>query len=102
MTPGPDALGRLERLLGRVLLTGVAISAAALAAGIAGLLLWPGSGTADLLLLAGLGVLTATPMLRVVVSIVEYVRMGELAFAGVTVLVLAELAVGVGYALWKG
>jgi uncharacterized membrane protein len=102
MTRESEGLIRLERELGRVLLTGVAISAVALAIGIGWLLLVPGSVGANRLLTVGLAVLTATPMLRVVVSIVEYVRMRELVFAGVTLLVLAELAVGVAYALWRG
>ena len=41
----------------------------------------------------------ATPMLRVVVSIVEYVRIREWFFVLTTLVVLTELAVGVLYAL---
>lgn len=102
MSRESEGLSRLEHELGRLLLAGVLISAAALAAGVGWLLIEPASGGATRLLTAGLAVLTLTPMLRVVVSIVEYFRMGETTFAAITLLVLAELTVGVVYALWRG
>jgi uncharacterized membrane protein len=65
------------------------------------LLVLPSSAWAAHLLAAGLMILIATPMLRVVVSIVEYLRMGEWFFVATTVVVLAELAAGVFYALHR-
>jgi uncharacterized membrane protein len=102
VTRDSEPLVRLEHELGRLLFAGVAISAVALAAGVVLLLVLPDSAAASALLTGGLLVLTATPILRVVVSIVEYLRMKEYAFAGVTLLVLIELALGVAYALWRG
>lgn len=51
------------------------------------------------LLNAGLIVLMATPILRVILSFAEYVSLGQWFFAGVTVLVLVELAITVAVAL---
>ncbi len=48
---------------------------------------------------AGLLVLMATPMLRVLLSVVEYVRMGDWFFASTTLAVIAELSVTVWSAL---
>jgi uncharacterized membrane protein len=95
----PASLQRLEVHLGRLLITGVLISAVLL---IAGLALWfadPRSAAALALLNAGLIVLMATPIMRVVVSFGEYVLMRQWFFAGVTVLVLLELSVTVLVAL---
>ena len=58
-------------------------------------------GWSDRLLTAGLLILMATPMLRVVVSIVEYVRIREWFFVLTTVVVLTELGIGVLYALHR-
>ena len=99
MTNDADALDRLERHLGRLLITGVATSAALLTIGLILLIAAPGGAWASHLLAGGLIILMATPILRVVVSIVEYVRMGEWLFVVTTVVVFIELAVGVGYAL---
>src|SRR5688572_16843847 len=63
---------RLEVILGRVLMAGVLVASACLAAG---LVLWMTGdypSAADRVLAAGLVVLMATPILRVVVSLVEY------------------------------
>jgi uncharacterized membrane protein len=99
MTPESTAISRLEIHLGRVLLTGVLSSASLLAAG---LVLWL-AGTAPALgtwlLTAGLFLLMATPMVRVIVSLAEYVRMRDWFFATTTVAVLLVLAATVAYAL---
>lgn len=102
MSATDESLSQLENHLGRVLSGGVLASAVALACGILIYLWSPASHAAAVLLGTGLVILTLTPMLRVVLSIVEYVRMRELAFAAVTLLVLLELAVGVVYALGRG
>jgi uncharacterized membrane protein len=96
----PDAsLNRLERHLGRLLIIGVLTSASLLTIGLGLWLSHPQSAAAMWLLNAGLVVLMATPMMRVVVSFAEYVGMRQWFFAGVTVVVLVELGVTVLFAL---
>ncbi len=98
MRPDSAGMARFERHVGRLLLAGLTASAVALAAGLALFLVAPGPASSDLLA-AGLVMLMATPMLRVAVSVAEYVRMRDWLFAGVTLFVLAELAVTVIYSL---
>ena len=76
-------------------MTGVTASAVCLMLGLLPLLFGSEGEWSDRLLSAGLLILMATPMLRVVVSIVEYVRIREWFFVLTTVIVLTELAVGV-------
>jgi uncharacterized membrane protein len=96
----PDArsMARLERNLGRLLNIGVIASAVALALGLALFLVAPGPLSSGLLT-AGLVALMATPMLRVAVSVAEYVRMRDWFFVAITLVVLLELAVTVVYSL---
>ena len=97
--PVRDPLQRLERLLGRVLVTGVVLSASILAAGIVlTLARWP---VAPLLLRAGLIVLMATPILRVVVSVAEYLRLRDCFFAATALAVLLVLLTSVTLALMR-
>lgn len=77
--------------LGRVLGAGVTTSAALLAAGLV-LSLFGQHPSADMLLRWGLLVLMATPMARVVVSCVEYIRQRDWFFALSCLGVLAVLA----------
>ena len=101
MTSGGESLGRLERHLGRLLIAGVIISAFLLAAG---LMLWlrnPLGASTVWLLDAGLLALMATPILRVVVSFAEYLRMRDWFFAAMTMLVLAELTLTVAVAFYS-
>ena len=96
-----EAIGRLEVHLGRLLNTGVLTSAACLALG---LVLWmtgAAAGPANLLLTAGLMILMATPILRVIVSLVEYVRMRDWFFVATTVMVFGVLIVTVTLAVLK-
>ena len=99
MSDAPSPLDRLETDLGRLLVAGVVTSAALLALGLGWWLLNPQNSAAILLLNGGLIVLMATPMLRVVVSFAEYIRMRQWIFAGVTIVVLVELSVTVLVAL---
>ncbi len=99
MTTPPDALARLESHVGRLFVVGVAISAALLAVGLAMFLVVPDAPATSRLLNAGLLVLMATPMLRVLLSVVEYVRMGDWFFTATTLAVIAELSVTVWSAL---
>jgi uncharacterized membrane protein len=89
---------RLEHQLGRLLLAGVSISALCLAAGLVLFSMDHASTAAARLLSVGLIVLMATPILRVLVSVVEYVRIRDWFFVLTTVVVLAELALTVFYA----
>jgi uncharacterized membrane protein len=93
------ALARLEEHLGRVLIVGVFVSAITLAVGLALFLSTGGGQGASRLLTIGLMLLMGTPMLRVIVSIVEYVRMRDWFFVATTVIVLTELAITVIYSL---
>jgi uncharacterized membrane protein len=99
MTGSEDALARLEVHLGRLLVVGVTLSASCLAVGVVLWLVTPGSRGAARLLQAGLFILMATPILRVVVSIAEYIRMRDWFFVVTTLAVLAVLATTVFYAL---
>jgi uncharacterized membrane protein len=94
-----DALSTLEHKLGRLLVTGVIVSAVLLALGLVFWLWHPGAQTAGWLLNAGLVVLMATPIVRVIVSVAEYIRLREWFFVFVTLAVLAELTVTVAVAL---
>jgi uncharacterized membrane protein len=96
------SLARLEVHLGRLLVTGVMISATLLAIGLGMWLFDSHRSNALWLLNAGLLVLMATPILRVIVSFAEYIAMRQWFFAVVTILVLLELSVTVLVALSKG
>jgi uncharacterized membrane protein len=93
------AISRLESHLGRLLLGGVLSSAVCLAVG---LILWlttAAPAVANGLLSAGLFILMATPILRVVVSLVEYVRMRDWFFVTTTFVVLIVLFVTIAVAV---
>lgn len=96
--PG-DPLMRLEQKLGQLLVSGVITSATLLAFGLFFWMLNPAASRTDWLLNAGLIVLMATPIMRVVVSVAEYVRLRQWFFVAVTLVVLAELTVTVVVAL---
>jgi uncharacterized membrane protein len=81
---------KLERLIGTVLRAGVVISSICLAVGLL-LYLATGGPLAAFLLNAGILVLLATPLARVVVSTVQYVRQRDCPFAALTFIVLLEL-----------
>ncbi len=99
MKADEQTLGRLEEHLGRLLITGISISAVLLLAGLVLFLLQPASAVAGTLLMAGLFVLMGTPMLRVLVSFVEYLLMRDWFFVTTTILVLAVLGTSVFLAL---
>ena len=101
MTGDRPQLARLEVHLGRLLVTGVTISAILLAIGLGTWLFDPHRASALLFLNAGLIVLMGTPILRVIVSFAEYVAMRQWFFAAVTIVVLIELSVTVLVALSK-
>jgi uncharacterized membrane protein len=100
MTSSENALSRLEAHLGRLLVTGVTVSAILLFVGLGLYLLSPGSATASWLLTIGLFTLMGTPMMRVAVSFVEYVRMRDWFFVVTTIIVLGVLVTSVMLAMY--
>jgi len=90
--PSERATTRLERTIGVVLRAGVVVSTACFAAGL--VLTFAGVGVANLLLQLGIVVLLATPVARVVVSVVEYAQQRDWTFTALTVIVLVELTAG--------
>jgi uncharacterized membrane protein len=88
---GETATDRLERQLGRVLGTGVRVSAALLGAGLVLFLAGVVPSVAGALLHAGLVALMVTPMLRVVISVVEYARARDWFYLATTSAVLLVL-----------
>ena len=90
---------RLELAVGRMLRLGVLASSACLAVGLALALTGIGGGLAQPLLTTGIVLLLATPVARVVMSVVDYLREGDWLFVALTVTVLLELAATVIAAL---
>lgn len=84
-------ISTLESILARLMLAGVTLSAISLAAGLA---LWL-AGRTTRLLDVGLIALLATPMLRVVVSFLEAIRMRDWFFVGATLTVVLLLSASV-------
>ena len=89
---------RLERTIGAVLRAGVMFSTACLAGGLVLTLAAPQSLAASLLNV-GIIVLLATPVARVLVSVVDYAQQRDWTFTVLTLIVLIELAVGAMTAL---
>lgn len=94
-----QSLGRLETTLGRLLQAGVLTAAAALAVGLALWLAGGDAGVANPILAAGLMILIATPILRVMVSLIAYAKMRDWFFVTTTLIVFAVLLTSVFLAL---
>ena len=94
-----QALDRLEARLGRLLLAGVLCSASVLFVGLVLAVLNVATPLAADLLYAGLLMLMATPILRVVVSLVEFVLMRDWFFVVTTLAVVGVLFVSIVVAL---
>jgi uncharacterized protein (DUF983 family) len=86
-------IAKLERRLGRLFVAGLTLSAASLVCGLAIYLRAPDTPLAPRFLSIGLIVLMATPLLRVLFSVVEYARMRDWFFVFVTAVVLVQLTV---------
>jgi uncharacterized membrane protein len=85
-------VARLEHIIGIVLRVGVAASSTCLAVGLVLSLFGDAApAAAAWLLQIGVLVLLATPVARVVVSIVQYASERDWTFATLTVIVLVEL-----------
>jgi uncharacterized membrane protein len=94
-----EAFARLEDLLGVMLSIGVTISTVLLAAGLCLWVFAGPAGAATFLLRAGLLALMATPMVRVLVSLAEYLRFRDWFFATMTAGVMLVLLASVLIAL---
>jgi uncharacterized membrane protein len=86
---------RLEMAVGRVLRLGVYGSSVCLGVGLVIALAGTSPRLAGVLLTTGLLALLATPVSRVAVSMIDYLRDRDWLFAGLTLIVLAELAASV-------
>ena len=82
---------KLERAIAIVLRVGVTISSVCLALGLIASLVSGQGELSRVLLHTGLVVLFATPVARVIVSILQYVRERDWTFAALTTIVLVEL-----------
>ena len=89
----------MEKLAGRLLLGGVWIASGCLLSGLAMWLM--GAALAGPLLNAGLVILMATPVLRVLLSVVDYARARDWTFAATAIVVLAILVLSVVYSRSK-
>ncbi len=87
----PPATDRLERWLGKILTAGVLASTGLLAAGLLLQLFGVEPGASAALTSGGLIVLMATPVARVVASVVEYTVERDWLFAMLTTTVLVIL-----------
>ena len=96
---GTDPSPPLDRVIGRVLRAGVVASSVSLTAGLALALTYGEYGLGWGLLHAGIIVLLATPVARVIVSIVQYAADRDWAFTALTMIVLMELMASAAAAL---
>lgn len=99
MTEQVESASAFERTVARLMLAGVWVSAACLAAGLVSLLVWQRSNNGDALLRAGLFILMATPVLRVVLSVAEALRQRDWFWLWTTVAVALILTGTVIYSL---
>jgi uncharacterized membrane protein len=97
MNIGRDA-SRLEEQIGAVLRLGTIASSALFAVGLVMTLAGYGNGIARAVLALALMILLGTPVARVIVSVVEYVRERDWPFVAVTMIVLLALAASVAAA----
>lgn len=96
---GSRADETLEITLGRVLGVGVTLSSMTLAVGLVSALVLGASGITDGLLTAGVMILIATPVARVVISSLAFLRRRDWTFAVLTLIVLGELVASIIAAL---
>ncbi len=89
---------RLERSIGAVLRAGTLASSSLLAVALLMAMAGARADLAQRLAAAGLVILLATPVARVVVSVVEYVRERDWTFVVLTSIVLLALAASVAAA----
>jgi uncharacterized membrane protein len=92
----------LELRIGRVLRLGIRASSVCFAIGLVLMLADAETGLARLLSLVGLVILLATPVARVIMSSISYLRERDWLFVSLTLIVLVELAASVVAALFGG
>ena len=92
-------MSRLEHLIGGVLRAGVTASAICLGAGLVLSFIGGSGAIASVLLHTGIVVLLATPVARVLVSMVEYAQQRDWTFTLLTAIVFIELLAGAVAAL---
>ncbi len=97
--PGFSAL---ERLLGRLMLAGVTLSATCLLLGLLLFLSAPDARYATAVVTLGLITLMVTPALRVLVAVVESVRMRDWFFVATTLAVVLLLGLTLVWSLTHG
>jgi len=93
------SVDRLEQILGRLLGIGVSASSVCLTAGLLMTLASGNNAVARALLAAGIGVLLATPVVRVAVSSVGYAMRRDWLFVTLTLVVFGELLASIVAAL---
>ena len=98
MKPDSTGLG-MEILLGRLMLAGVASSAACMVAGLVMFLGASDISRSTTLVTFGLVILMATPALRVVVAVLEAIRIRDWFFVAVTGAVVLLLGLTLALAL---
>ena len=89
---------RLEVMIGEVLRFGTITSSMLFAAGLVMALAGYRTGLASAILAAALVILMATPVTRVIVSMIEYARERDWVFVVLTLIVLLALAASVAAA----
>ena len=89
------AADSLETTLGRVLRAGVIASTVSLTFGVISTFSFGTGPLTTFLLTAGIVMLIATPVARVVISCLAYVRRHDWTFAVLTLIVLAELVASI-------
>jgi uncharacterized membrane protein len=94
-----NLLSALEMRLRTVFVAGLSLSAALLVCGLIMYFAAPSTPATSWLLNAGLVILMATPLLRVIVSMFEYAKIDDWVFVATTLVVLVELSVTMVYAL---
>ena len=87
-----SATQRLEVMIGEMLRFGTITSSTMFAIGLVMSIVRYQPAVAQLLLVAGLVILLATPVARVVVSVIEYMRERDWTFVMLTLIVLLALA----------
>jgi uncharacterized membrane protein len=100
--PREGTSAALERAIGRVLRAGTTISSVLLVLALAMAVAGYTSGPALTFATSGILILLATPVARVLVSVVGYVRQRDWTFVALTVMVLLTLAASVVAAFWGG
>ena len=97
----PPVADPLETTLGHVLRAGVVASTVSLTAGLIAAFSFGTAPLTTFLLTAGIVMLIATPVARVVISCLAYFRRRDWTFALLTLIVLVELVASIVAAIMK-